>query len=590
MNVSAKSWCVFAIVNVISMTTAVTNVRAQTAKLAWDEPAGSVILGYAVTIDGVRKDYGLNPVNTILGLLGTSCGCSITLPFSGGYHTIVVSAYSVAGESASSPLAVGPSANAGGPYSGSAGTALAVTGAGSDAPTGSITSYAWHWGDGSNDTVSTSATASHVFNSSGTYTVALTITDNAGAKASSTAVATIGSTGSTGSTGTQVQTLPSPWLSADVGSAGNVGVNGSCSYASSTFTISGAGEDFWGTVDAFQYAYRSLAGDGEIVSRVTGIQNTDTNAKAGIMIRESLNPNSAHVILEVRPGGGIEFMSRPSAGASTSDLGGTNYFSALPIWLKLVRSGSTISGYASRDGASWTGMGTTTLSATNPTAGLAVTSNDTTVLNVSTFDHVTVTTSSTSSTSTAVPTSDVVIYASDISPNSVHGMWTLSASSSAANGVKLTTPDAGVRFLDPLPAPDDYVDVAFSAAANTQYTIWLRLRSLNDSKSNDSLWVQFSDAEVNGQPVYRINTDSALMVVLSTDVSGSSSYRWGWANTAYWLTQATTVTFDKSGTHTLRLQVREDGVQVDQIVLSPSTYIASPPGSALDDNTIVPKS
>src|SRR6266540_2222196 len=139
MNVSAKSWCVFAIVNVMSMTIAVTNARAQTAKLAWDEPsAASVILGYAVTIDGVKKDYGLTPVNTILGLLGTSCGCSITLPFSGGYHTIVVSAYSLAGESASAPLAVGPSANAGGPYSGSAGTALAVTGAGSRAPTGSI--------------------------------------------------------------------------------------------------------------------------------------------------------------------------------------------------------------------------------------------------------------------------------------------------------------------------------------------------------------------------------------------------------------------------------------------------------------------
>jgi hypothetical protein len=51
----------------------------------------------------------------------------------------------------------------------------------------------------------------------------------------------------------------------------------------------------------------------------------------------------------------------------------------------------------------------------------------------------------------------------------------------------------------------------------------------------------------------------------------------------------TTLTFANSGSHTLRIQIREDGVQLDQIVLSPSTYLSSAPGSVTNDNTIVPK-
>ena len=50
-----------------------------------------------------------------------------------------------------------------------------------------------------------------------------------------------------------------------------------------------------------------------------------------------------------------------------------------------------------------------------------------------------------------------------------------------------------------------------------------------------------------------------------------------------------TVTFSTSGLHTMRVQVREDGVQLDQIVLSPSRYLHSAPGPATRDSAIVPK-
>jgi hypothetical protein len=39
----------------------------------------------------------------------------------------------------------------------------------------------------------------------------------------------------------------------------------------------------------------------------------------------------------------------------------------------------------------------------------------------------------------------------------------------------------------------------------------------------------------------------------------------------------------------MRIQVREDGVQIDQIVLSAGRYLTTPPGAVSNDATIVPK-
>jgi hypothetical protein len=185
----------------------------------------------------------------------------------------------------------------------------------------------------------------------------------------------------------------------------------------------------------------------------------------------------------------------------------------------------------------------------------------------------------------------VVIYASDIPPAAQHGSWTTASDSTSPNGVKLVTSDTGwATTSTPIASPIDYVDVTFNADAGTPYTIWLRLKALANSKYNDSVWVQFSDARANGSAIYPIDSTMGLLVNLATDSTAASLNNWGWQNTAYWLSQTTTVTFATSGTHTLRIQVREDGVQLDQIVLSPGTYASSPPGPVSGDSTIVPKS
>ena len=58
----------------------------------------------------------------------------------------------------------------------------------------------------------------------------------------------------------------------------------------------------------------------------------------------------------------------------------------------------------------------------------------------------------------------------------------------------MSTVDAGWASADvPLASPPQYFEHVFSANAGS-YHVWVRLRALNDSKYNDSIWVQFSDA------------------------------------------------------------------------------------------------
>jgi regulation of enolase protein 1 (concanavalin A-like superfamily) len=330
-------------------------------------------------------------------------------------------------------------------------------------------------------------------------------------------------------------------------------------------------------------------GDFQLVARVAAIQNTHQWAKAGLMLRQSLTATSAHVLLDVTPDGTVEFMTRASSGASTTLV--TYGAQVAPAWMRLSRSGSTVTAAVSANGSTWTTLGST--SVTIPASaymGLAVTSHDVNTLNTSTFDNVSIGTSAPPPPPPPPTATNVVIYGADIPAAALHGAFVKASDATSPSSVKVATADNGVSYANnPLASPADYVDVTFNAEANTPYTVWLRLKATANSKYNDSLWLQFSDALSGGAPVYPIGSTQGLMVNLATDGSASSLNNWGWQNTAYWLSQATTVSFAGSGAHTLRIQIREDGVQFDQIVLSPSTYLSSSPGSVTNDTTIVPK-
>ena len=166
---------------------------------------------------------------------------------------------------------------------------------------------------------------------------------------------------------------------------------------------------------------------------------------------------------------------------------------------------------------------------------------------------------------------EVVIYAADVAAAGIHGSWSRVADATAAAGMKLSTPDAGAPAQDPpLAGPANYFETTFQADGSTRYRVWLRLRAIANSKFNDSVTVQFSDSTTSGgSPIYRIGTTSGLIVNLATDAGAASVQNWGWQRNAYWLADTGDVWFQNSGAHTIRVQVREDGVELDQIVISP---------------------
>jgi hypothetical protein len=187
-------------------------------------------------------------------------------------------------------------------------------------------------------------------------------------------------------------------------------------------------------------------------------------------------------------------------------------------------------------------------------------------------------------------TGDVVIHASDLGAGALHGNWSAAADATSPSGVKIISADKGAAATaHPLASPVDYVDATFTANAGTPYALWMRVQATGNSKWNDSLWVQFSDAQAAGNAAYAVGTTSGLLVNLATDAAAGSLNRWGWQHGAYWLSQPGSFTFAASGTHTMRIQIREDGVQFDQIVLSPSTYLSRAPGPVGGDQTIVPQ-
>jgi hypothetical protein len=179
------------------------------------------------------------------------------------------------------------------------------------------------------------------------------------------------------------------WTHQDIGA---VGVAGSATYSSSTstFTVTGAGADVWGTADALQYAYVPLAGDGRIVARLTSVQHVSAWTKAGVMIRETLSPGSAQAFMLVSAGKGLAFQRRRATGSISVTTAGAA--AKAPYWVRLDRAGNTITAYQSPDGAAWTLVGTDTIPmAATVYVGLGVSSHTTAAAAAATFDRVVVT-------------------------------------------------------------------------------------------------------------------------------------------------------------------------------------------------------
>ena len=145
----------------------------------------------------------------------------------------------------------------------------------------------------------------------------------------------------------------------------------------------------------------------------------------------------------------------------------------------------------------------------------------------------------------------------------------------------------------PLAEPVSSVRLSFYADPTRVYKLWIRLKADGNSWANDSVWVQFSGAtDLAGTPRYQSGTNSALAVNLE-ECLGCGVSGWGWEDDGWGAVNKNGVLLrfpqnsdrDRQG---ILIQTREDGVSIDQIVLSAEKYLTQRPGTAKNDTTILP--
>lgn len=149
---------------------------------------------------------------------------------------------------------------------------VSVNGTGSTDPDGSISSYAWSWGDGQ---TATGATASHTYAADGTYTVGLTVTDNRGAQNTTTRSVVIGTAAATLASDTFGRTVASGFGSAQIGGSWTTNGSGfSVNGSQGLETIGAAGEGPW--------------------AQLAGVSSTSVDVTAGLVLDKRPNAGAAY--------------------------------------------------------------------------------------------------------------------------------------------------------------------------------------------------------------------------------------------------------------------------------------------------------
>ncbi|HCO95037.1 MAG TPA: hypothetical protein DIU00_13980 [Phycisphaerales bacterium] len=206
-----------------------------------------------------------------------------------------------------------------------------------------------------------------------------------------------------------------------------------------TYTMTGSGTDIWDSADEFHFAYKTLTGVGSIVARVQSVDNTNNWAKAGVMIRESLDPGSVHATMVVTPAQGVSFQRRTFTDDVSSDT--TTAGIEAPYWVKIERDlAGNFTAYSSTNGTTWEMQGTpeNIQMGSNVYIGLAVTSHDAVLTCQTVFTNVT----TTGTVSPQWANQDIGIFSNDAEPLYV------AVSNSAGNPVVVVHDDPAAAQIN----------------------------------------------------------------------------------------------------------------------------------------------
>ncbi len=315
--------------------------------------------------------------------------------------------------------------------------------------------------------------------------------------------------------------LPSPWLQTDIG---NPSVAGFSAHEAGTFRIENHGHDIWNNSDQFHYVYRAISGDVTMIAKVSYLNRINQWSKAGIMIRQSLQPNAAYSMLMYTPRNHVRVQQRTSNGGySTDNPDGISslHFYTLYRWLKVTRIGNTIYSYASRDQVNWVLMAEEQIAmGANVYIGLAVTGINGTIPTLAEFEGISLTYHNT-------PPSVSIVTPSHNENFLAPATFNITANASDADGSV-----ARVEFyIDSILVNTDYTapySYSISNVAAGSYTIFAKAYD-NEGASNVSdvitVNVNLATADLTGPSCGNNNASLTYEVAVSKRVN-ATGYSW----------------------------------------------------------------
>lgn len=327
--------------------------------------------------------------------------------------------------------------------------------------------------------------------------------------------------------------LTPSWHHGDIGFPS---IDGSAIDSAGVFIIQGAGNDIYGTSDQFHFVYQKLSGDGMITARVIELTKTHTLAKAGVMIRESLDNNSKHAMVAATPQGSTLFQYRLTTGGTTPHKTGNT--SALPHWVRLARRGFTFTGYESTDGTTWNEIGSADMDMKGVVyVGLLACSRNATQSCTTRIADVSVTTDTTGDPSVWIETENSNIT----SPMFIGQDY-------EASGGQYIAAELGNKSTDSAPT-EGRITYAFHLSTAGDYRLWGRV--IAPDTGTDSYWIRMD----------------AMNWVKWNEIEITSVWKWAQVHDSD--NGNTPVLFSlDAGDHTITVAYREPGTLLDKLLLT----------------------
>ncbi len=162
------------------------------------------------------------------------------------------------------------------------------------------------------------------------------------------------------------------------------------SYAKATYTVTGGGLNMWANADAFHFVWRKMSGDFSIAAEVritTGATDGNPHRKAGLVVRQSLEPESPYVDVILHGSGMTAMQFRTTPGGTTDEV---HTDLTAPAVLRLERHGDVFEMWlGGAPGEAPRKIGSTSLALHDPVyVGLAVCAHDAGRMETAVFSNV----------------------------------------------------------------------------------------------------------------------------------------------------------------------------------------------------------